>query len=175
MQGEGRRGSPPGRGALLFLILGVVVATIGCDRVTKSLAESRLSGLPPQTFLTGAVRLEYAENTGAFLSLGAELPAWARTALFGVGSALSLALLPLLAARHRCGSAALVGLGLVWAGGASNLIDRVTRGSVVDFLNVGVGPVRTGIFNVADVAITAGALLVVYGWGRTRRSGGFAP
>jgi len=47
------------------------------------------------------------------------------------------------------------------AGGASNWIDRVARGSVVDFLNVGVGPVRTGIFNVADVAIMLGAAVML--------------
>jgi signal peptidase II len=39
----------------------------------------------------------------------------------------------------------------------SNLIDRIAVGSVIDFLNVGVGSLRTGIFNLADVAIMAGA------------------
>jgi hypothetical protein len=54
-----------------------------------------------------------------------------------------------------------LGLALFVAGGASNWIDRVTRGRVVDFLNVGVGPVRTGAFNVADVAIMLGAGVIV--------------
>jgi signal peptidase II len=49
------------------------------------------------------------------------------------------------------------------AGGASNWIDRAVRGSVVDFMNVGIGPVRTGVFNVADVAIMLGAVLIVAG------------
>jgi signal peptidase II len=52
-------------------------------------------------------------------------------------------------------------LALFVAGGASNWIDRVTRGSVVDFLNVGVGPLRTGVLNVADVAIMLGAGVIV--------------
>jgi signal peptidase II len=47
------------------------------------------------------------------------------------------------------------------AGGASNLLDRVAFGSVVDFVNLGVGSVRTGIFNVADMAIMLGAFIVV--------------
>lgn len=48
----------------------------------------------------------------------------------------------------------------MFSGGASNLFDRATNdGAVVDFLNVGVGPVRTGIFNIADMAILLGALL----------------
>jgi signal peptidase II len=53
-----------------------------------------------------------------------------------------------------------LGLVLFVAGGASNLIDRILQGRVVDFLNVGVGTLRTGVFNVADVAIMAGAALV---------------
>jgi signal peptidase II len=53
-------------------------------------------------------------------------------------------------------------LALVCAGGLSNLIDRIAYGGrVVDFLNVGMGPLRTGIFNVADMAITGGALLLL--------------
>ena len=50
----------------------------------------------------------------------------------------------------------LLGLTLFVAGGASNWLDRVVRGSVIDFINVGVGSLRTGIFNVADVAIMLG-------------------
>jgi signal peptidase II len=53
-------------------------------------------------------------------------------------------------------------LTLFFAGGASNLIDRIYRGSVIDFMNVGIGGLRTGIFNVADLAIMLGmALLIV--------------
>jgi signal peptidase II len=60
-----------------------------------------------------------------------------------------------------------MGVCLVLAGGASNWVDRVVRGSVVDFLNVGVGPLRTGIFNVADVAIMVGVALLLVGGLRT--------
>jgi signal peptidase II len=72
----------------------------------------------------------------------------------------------------RAGQASLIfALALVLGGGSSNLIDRfVNDGYVVDFINLGAGPIRTGIFNVADVAITAGVLLLlVQGW-RGRRS-----
>lgn len=43
------------------------------------------------------------------------------------------------------------------SGGASNWLDRATRGSVVDFMNLGIGTLRTGIFNAADVSILTGA------------------
>jgi signal peptidase II len=48
-------------------------------------------------------------------------------------------------------------------GGLGNLIDRITNeGRVVDFVSLGLGPVRTGFFNVADVAVLAGAMLLLY-------------
>jgi len=47
------------------------------------------------------------------------------------------------------------------AGGLSNLVDRIAMGRVIDFLNIGIGPFRTGIFNVADVAIMAGAAIML--------------
>jgi signal peptidase II len=55
------------------------------------------------------------------------------------------------------------GIALFLAGGVSNWIDRALRGSVVDFLNIGVGWLRTGIFNVADVAIMVGVAIFVLG------------
>jgi signal peptidase II len=65
------------------------------------------------------------------------------------------------AVRWQMRGAALLGLTLFVAGGASNWLDRLIRGFVIDFLNIGVGPVRTGIFNVADVAIMTGAALML--------------
>jgi signal peptidase II len=53
-----------------------------------------------------------------------------------------------------------VSVALIVGGGVSNLIDRLRYGGyVVDFLNVGIGPVRTGIFNVADMAIMVGVVM----------------
>jgi signal peptidase II len=150
-------------------VLGIVLATIGCDRATKRLALEHLSDRPGHHYLAGTVRLQFVENRGGFLGLGSDLPERARTSLFVLGT--GLLLLGVLAGGLRYGARgpAFVGLALLWAGGVSNLFDRVARGSVVDFLNVGVGPLRTGIFNVADVAIMVGcALLLVRGAGEAR-------
>ena len=65
------------------------------------------------------------------------------------------------AVRFRWHGWVLIGTGLVLAGGASNWVDRAIRGSVVDFINVGVGSLRTGIFNVADLAIMLGAVVLL--------------
>lgn len=143
--------------ALLMLIM----ATVGCDRVTKHFAAATLVEGATRSFMTDTVRLEYIENAGAFLGLGASWPAEVRTGLFIVGNAVLLLAMVVTAIRRRWSGLALVGVTLFVAGGASNLADRVTRGSVIDFMNIGVGPLRTGIFNVADMAISLGVAMVL--------------
>ena len=145
------------RGLLLVLLM---VACVGCDQATKEIATRTLSGEPPVSLLFDMVRLQYAENTGAFLGMGGQMSAGARFWLLTVINGLMIAgVLAYLAWRGRqLGGLQLAALGLIAAGGVGNLIDRVAHdGRVTDFLNLGVGPVRTGIFNVADVAIMAGA------------------
>jgi signal peptidase II len=159
------------RGAQLVVLI-AIVGTIGCDRATKHLAASTLADGVVRSFLSGVVRLELVENRGGFLSLGSQLDPGVRMTIFTVGvGALLLALIGL-AVRWRWRGWSLVGLALFVAGGASNWIDRLLHGAVVDFIVVGVGPLRTGIFNVADVAIMAGAVLVVatMEWSSTKTS-----
>jgi signal peptidase II len=145
--------------AALSLLL-LVAATIGCDRVTKHVAATTLFGSPGLTFLGDTIRLEYAENTGALLGLGSDWHPAVRVALFTIGNGLVLLAVIVLSLRRRWSPASLAGLALLFAGGASNLVDRALHGTVIDFLNVGIGSLRTGIFNVADVAILAGVILV---------------
>jgi signal peptidase II len=147
------------RGVLLCLLL---AGTAGCDRVTKHLAVTALAGARHQSFLADTVRLQYHENPGAFLAFGATWSPAARTVMFQFGNALFLAIAGFLAARYRWTRAGRCGLLLFLAGGLSNLTDRLAIGSVIDFLNIGIGPVRTGIFNVADVSIMAGMSLVIW-------------
>jgi signal peptidase II len=143
------------------LLVVIALTTIGCDRVTKQIAATSLAGLTGQSYLADTVRLSYAENSGAFLSLGAGLPHAARVLLFIAVTGTTLTVLVVLAWHHRWKGWLAVGVTLFVAGGVSNWIDRATSGYVVDFLNVGIGPLRTGIFNVADVAILIGAVVAV--------------
>lgn len=145
----------------LVLIL-AVLGTIGCDRVTKHLAAGALAGTPGGFYLGDTVWLGYTENRGGFLSVGASLSPRVRTAIFTGGTGLMLLALTIVAIRHRWRGWSAIGLALFIAGGFSNWIDRAVRGSVVDFLNVGIGPLRTGVFNVADMAIMLGAAIVVF-------------
>lgn len=144
-------------------LVAAALATIGCDRATKHVATALLAGEPDRSYLADIVRLGYAENAGGFLSLGADWPKAPRIAVFTVATGFALLALVVVAIRDRFVGPSTVGLVLFVAGGASNWIDRVLHGRVVDFLSLGIGPIRTGVFNVADVAIMAGAGIVVLG------------
>ena len=148
-------------GKSLALLL-LVVITIGCDRVTKQLATENLAGEPTRSFLADTFRLTYAENTGGFLSLGAGMPPVLRNAVFTVVTGALLLVLAVFAWRQRGSLWHAAAFALFIAGGASNWFDRVGDGRVVDFMNLGIGWLRTGIFNVADVAIMIGVAAFVF-------------
>lgn len=154
--------------SLALLLL--VAMTIGCDRVTKQLATENLAGEPARSYLADTFRLTYAENVGGFLSLGAGMPSALRNAVFTVVTGALLLGLALLAWRQRGSVWNAAALSLFIAGGVSNWFDRVSDGHVVDFMNLGIGWLRTGIFNVADVAIMLGAALFVLAELRFRRT-----
>jgi signal peptidase II len=156
--------------ARALLLLVAIVGTVGCDRGTKMLASSELADSGTHSFLGDSVRLVYAENAGAFLSLGAQWPEWARRGALGTVVAAALVGIAFVAWTHRSGGAMPLGLCLILAGGGSNLFDRVAWGHVVDFMVLRAGPLQTGVFNVADVAITLGVALVIFGGGRTERT-----
>lgn len=146
-----------------YLILLILISCLGCDQISKQVAKSSLESMPPKTFLGETIRLQYAENTGAFLSLGSELPKIVRTWLFTILSGALLVGLFFYTVWNRDLSRNQVfALSLILGGGASNLIDRIIHdGRVIDFLNIGIGNVRTGIFNVADALIMTGMALIL--------------
>lgn len=144
-------------GGVRLLVLIAVLGTVGCDQVTKHVARSMLAGAPGRSYLADTIRLEYAENAGGFLSLGSTWSPTVRTSLLTIGTGAMLLILAGAALRSRPTGWSLLAAILFISGGASNWLDRATRGSVVDFMNLGIGPLRTGIFNAADVSILTGA------------------
>ena len=147
----------------LGLIAIVVFACVGCDQVSKEMVRGHIALGHNESFLGDTIRLTHVENSGAFLSVGASLPQQARFAVFRVGVALILLALVLYALfARRLDAWSIGGLALLVGSGLGNLIDRMMQdGRVTDFLNVGFGPVRTGIFNVADVIGVIGFALLV--------------
>jgi signal peptidase II len=140
----------------------IVFLNVVADQFVKLLAASYLRGKPGYSFLGGMLRIEYAENTGAFLSLGASLSQEARTWIFIFGVVVILAFCVYSLVRQAHNWWAVVALSCVIAGGVGNLIDRVIRGSVIDYLYMSAGPLHTGVFNVADMAISLGLVIMLW-------------
>ncbi len=144
---------------IIFLLCCII--SIGADRITKNLAKEHLQDKGELSYFHDTFRLVYVENTGAALSLGDSLPP---AASFWLLSMLPLAFLLVVVFyvyRHLDGMTPLriFSIALIFSGGIGNIIDRVLYDRhVTDFMNMGIGSLRTGIFNVADVCVTAGVI-----------------
>jgi signal peptidase II len=149
----------------LFAKLAWALGVLILDQWTKQLAVGWVRGQPPRIYVGGIFRIEYAENSGAFLSLGAALPQEMRFWIFvvAVGGFLAGAAWVLFRDR-RLDRMTAFSLSIILGGGIGNLIDRAVRPNhgVVDFLNLGIGNFRTGIFNIADMAIMLGVILLAW-------------
>lgn len=149
------------RRLIVFLL---IMACVGCDQVSKYIAAHFLKGRPALSFMGDTFRLAYAENSGAFLSLGAGLPEHIRKTVFVVLVSIFLVgfLLYVLFSQTLDPFSIWSGA-LIIGGGFGNLIDRIIhQGVVIDFMNIGIGSLRTGIFNVADVVIMAGMFMFAF-------------
>ncbi len=135
----------------------LAVALLVADCATKRAVESRLAVGEPEPVVGEVVRftLSYNTNAATGLPLGGRL----------VLSALTIAALVVLGLLyHRAQPSErlrVVGVALVAGGAIGNLLDRIrSSAGVVDFIDVGVANVRFWTFNVADMGITAGAVLL---------------
>ena len=147
----------------LLLLLLTLAACTGCDQQTKALAAGQLRGRDAISFIGGVVRLDYAENPGAFLSLGDSLPVAWRTTVFIIAPLLGIAAVLLYTLLRRQARWQVLALALMCGGGLGNLIDRMRfEGYVRDFMVVGIGPVHTGIFNFADMFLMAGCAMWIW-------------
>jgi len=146
---------------LLFCLSSL--SLISWDRATKDLAKEHLMNKPPVSYFHDTFRLEYAENTGAAMSMGDQLPKNTSFWLLGILplAFLSGAFVYTISKAKELSVARMLAIALICAGGMGNIIDRLLYDRhVTDFMNMGINNVRTGIFNFADVCITTGVLLL---------------
>ena len=147
----------------VFVVLLIIIANIGCDQVSKRIVRRNVA--PDQTFsmLNDHLTVTHAENTGAFLSLGDAMPKTAKNILLSVLPLLALAFgFYYTITKRNISKTTLVGLCFVMGGGAGNVFDRIVYGSVTDFLHIKLGYFQTGIFNLADLSIVTGTLIILF-------------
>ncbi|MBX2927948.1 MAG: signal peptidase II [Saprospiraceae bacterium] len=144
------------------LVLSLVIISIGLDRWTKMLALRHLKGQPIQDVVGEYLQFIFVENEGAFLSFGANFPDALRLIALTILPAILLVGLFIYTLFGKgMNTWQIAAFSLISGGGLSNLYDRIMEGKVVDFLLMGIGSLRTGIFNVADMAIMAGLFMML--------------
>jgi len=137
----------------------VAAAVVLADHATKWLASDVLASGDP-VVVTPFFNFVLAYNTGAAFSFLAESSGWQRWLFAGI-AVVAAALISVLIRRHAEQRLFCAGLALILGGAIGNLIDRLARGHVIDFLQLHAGEWYWPAFNVADSAITVGAVLVV--------------
>lgn len=133
----------------------MIILIIAFDQITKYFASLKLADGSVAKFIPGVVQFKYAENTGMAFSMlsGARWVFIALTVVVCVGVFYYLF-------SNRCKSLWLYwSLGVILSGGIGNLIDRIRFGYVVDFIEPTF--VNFAIFNIADCAVTCGAVVLV--------------
>ncbi|MCF2947914.1 signal peptidase II [Paraglaciecola aquimarina] len=142
----------------------ITLLSVALDQGTKWYAATNLPKFKMDSYWWDTLRIGYAENTGAFLGLGSGMSDEAKFWIFvcAVGAIL-FALLVYIFRTKTQPPLGLIALSLIFSGGISNFYDRATNnGAVIDFLNMGIGSLRTGIFNVADMAIMLGVFILLF-------------
>ena len=145
-------------------LLATALLLVGCDHVTKRVAKAELEGGPPRALAAGILDLDYTENTDSgfgllrWLSPSIRAPMLTVVQLVGGLTFLALCL------RRRLPAMARLALLLLAGGAFGNGLDRLFRGYVVDFIHLTHWPV----FNVADIYITAGGILLFLAYRRAR-------
>jgi signal peptidase II len=140
-----------------WLLLLFTLALVGCDHATKAAAQIALGRRGPVPLVPGVLDLHYAENRDTAFSLLRMLHFPGKGALLVAVAVIGLAAVALAWWRRRRASMIeQAAYALLVAGAFGNAFDRIQRGYVIDFIEIH----RWPIFNVADVAIVAGAVLL---------------
>ena len=140
----------------------IVTIILILDQLTKKWAESALKGQRTQEYLGGLFKLIYAENRGAWGSFGSDYSEFWRYFLLiilPVGALIALTIFLFKSKKLKTWD--YTAYSLILSGGVGNLIDRILYDYVIDFLYIGYRGIGTNIFNIADMVIMAGFIMLI--------------
>lgn len=147
---------------LWIFLLGAAVI-VALDQITKSWITTHFALHDSEPVINGFFNLVYVMNKGAAFSIFANASETFRSIFFKVITIAVLILIIYYVATAKLKSLmAIASLTMIFGGALGNLIDRFRFGAVVDFLDVYVGTMHWPAFNVADAAITVGAILMIW-------------
>ena len=145
----------------IYLII-LILFNIGIDQYSKKIVREEIIPGSQIEILGKLLQLMNVENSGAFLGMGSESnPTVKLIFLLILPIIVILSVLYYLFTNKSIDKLTSVGLSCIVGGGLANLYDRFLYGSVTDFLFMDFGIAKTGIFNLADLSVTTGMILIL--------------
>ena len=146
-----------------LLITILVFLSIALDQISKIWVRNNFENYSEKSIIGDVFTLIKVENTGAFLGMGSELSEIPRVLLLIILPVIVLISITLYTYIDKTlDKLSIIGFSLIIGGGIANIFDRIVFGSVTDFLYINVGGIfKTGIFNIADLSVTTGMILIL--------------
>ena len=146
-----------------ILISTIVSVSIALDQFSKVWVRSNFENYSEKNLIGEIFTLIKVENTGAFLGMGSELSEIPRILLLIVLPVVVLISITIYTYIEKTlDKISIIGFSLIIGGGIANIFDRIVYGSVTDFLYINLGGIfKTGIFNIADLSVTTGMILIL--------------
>ncbi len=147
-----------------YLLISILVfLSIAFDQISKIWVRNNFESYSEKSIIGDIFTLIKVENTGAFLGMGSELSEIPRILLLIILPVIVLISITLYTYIDKSlDKLSIIGFSLIIGGGIANIFDRIVFGSVTDFLYINLGGIfKTGIFNVADLSVTTGMILIL--------------
>ena len=146
-----------------LLITIIVFLSIVLDQISKIWVRNNFESYIENSIIGDVFKLIKVENTGAFLGMGSELSETLRILLLIVLPIIVLISITIYTYIDKAlDKISIIGFSLIIGGGIGNIFDRIVYGSVTDFFYLDFwGIFQTGIFNIADLSVTTGMILIL--------------
>ncbi|NNK88905.1 MAG: signal peptidase II [Flavobacteriaceae bacterium] len=146
-----------------LLILLLIVLNIILDQVSKIIVRQEVTPYTESQIFGEYFILTNVENSGAFLGLGSDLGPTVKLLLLLILPIIVLGMVGYHVFKDKSlDRMSLIGFCCIIGGGMANVYDRIRFGSVTDFLHIDLGGIfKTGIFNIADVSVTTGLIMLL--------------
>ena len=146
-----------------ILITLIVLLSISLDQISKIWVRNNFESYNETNIIGDIFTLIKVENTGAFLGMGSELSEIPRVFLLIILPVVVLISITIYTYIDKTlDKISIIGFSLIIGGGIANIFDRIVYGSVTDFLYINLGGIfKTGIFNIADLSVTTGMILIL--------------
>ena len=141
----------------------LIAVSILLDQLSKFLIRQNVDQYSEIKLIGDYFILTNVENSGAFLGMGSDFSPFIKTIFLLILPVIILICIMVYVYRDKqIDKISLIGFCFIIGGGIGNIYDRILYGSVTDFLFIDLGGIfKTGIFNIADLSVTTGMILIL--------------